>query len=146
MGCVNHCAIRAKLRKHSGFVSIAPMACEWSAARRGASFLRMVTSDEPWGLEEICDKIHARAYTKERISLEGLSEKKKQTLTHVLRSLLSEREEEVLVREQLLARHRALEHKLEQYERSMKQGEKGSVHAETKLHTLQSQLQYVSLS
>lgn len=106
----------------------------------------MVTADEPLGLDEICDKIHARAYTKDKISLDGLSEKKKQTLLHVLRSLLAEREEEVLVREQLLARHRTLEHKLEQYERSMKQGEKGTAHAETKLHTIQSQLQYVSHS
>lgn len=108
-----------------------------------ASSLRMVTTDEPLGLEEICEKIHARAYTKERISLDGLSERKKQTLTHVLRSLLSERDEEVHVREQLLARNRALEHKLEQNERSMKQGEKGTAQAETKWHTVQSQLQCV---
>lgn len=101
----------------------------------------MVANEEPLGLEEICDRIHARAYTKDRVSLDGLSEKKKQTLTTVLRSLLSEREEEVLVREQLLARHRTLEHKLEQCERHAKDEQRGTAHAETKLHALQSQLQ-----
>lgn len=98
-------------------------------------------SDEPLGFDEIREKLQARGYAKRPISVDGVSAQNKQTLVEVLRTLLSEHDEEVQLRERLLARNRELEHALERTRRTRKQDESISSGFETKLMTTQSQLQ-----
>lgn len=103
----------------------------------------MFGSEEPLSFQEIQQLLLSRGYTKAPISLDGLNEKHKQSVIHALRTLFTEREEEVQVRERLLSRNRELEQKLERMQRTMKQGKSESADAESRMHALQSQLQYV---
>lgn len=103
----------------------------------------MVDEHGPLTFEEIREKLHMRGYHKSPISLDGLSERNKNVVVKVLQELLAEQDEEVHVREQLLARNRELEHEIERMKRNMKQGKTAVTSTETKLHTIQSQLECV---
>lgn len=98
-------------------------------------------SDGLLSFEEIRDKLYARGYSKHYISEDGLSSRNKQTLVEVLRALLAEHDEEVQLREKLLARNRELEQALERNKRSKKQDEMFLNERDAKFHDTQMQLQ-----
>ncbi|PKI84269.1 hypothetical protein MVES1_001958 [Malassezia vespertilionis] len=91
--------------------------------------------------DEISETLHTRGYHKDKISTEGLGRKQCEVLTHVLRALLAERDEEAAVRERLLTQNRALENSVDRSQKFVKQSKEKNTALVTKLSGLETQLQ-----
>lgn len=95
--------------------------------------------DEAAAFNDIRQKILSRGYHKTPLCLDGLSEQRKIVVIKVLGALLTERDEEVELRERLLMRNKELEQSLERTKKSLRRDTFLTSELETKLLASQSE-------
>ncbi|WFD31078.1 hypothetical protein MSPP1_002109 [Malassezia sp. CBS 17886] len=99
---------------------------------------------EPLAFEEIRTQLHARGYHKSPLSIDGLGDRDRKALVHVLGALLMERDEETQIRDGLLAKNRELERQLERTRRDEKRVEGKTATREFKARSREVQLEHTS--
>ena len=94
-------------------------------------------------VEEVQQKLQAHGYTRTALGIDGIGEASASALVDVLQTLLTQHEEEVQLRERLLAQNEALESQVQRTQRLLAQEQAKREHAETKANQAKVKLQCV---